>query len=107
MSCVSPARSAGAFGSWTTYFGAFGSAWTSVVGAGPPWLSPPAASPFTEIVAFMPASACPGMEQMNESPSAGTVTTADAVSPALAWMVVPSGKVMSWRMVPVLTSLTS
>ena len=78
-----------------------------MAGAGPPWLSPPAASPFTEIVPFMPASAWPGIEQMNERPSAGTATTADAVSPALAWMVVPSGNVMSWRIEPVLTSLTS
>ncbi len=109
MSCVSPGRSSGAVGSTGAYFGAAGSGWTSVTGAGPPWLSVSAlpASPLTEMVPVMPASAWPGMEHRNARPLAGTSTTADAVSPAWASIFWPSGNVMSWMIVPVLTSLTS
>ena len=81
------------------------------MGAGPPWLSPPVAAPAvapsTLTVPAMPASLWPGMEQMNPRPSAGIVTVPVAVCPASAAMTVPSAKVTSWMMEPVLTNLTS
>ena len=53
-------------------------------------------SPLTVTWPFMPASAWPGMEQMNARPSAGTVTLPVAVLPASAVRVVPSANVTSW-----------
>ena len=40
-------------------------------------------------------------------PAAGTSTTTEAVSPAAATAFVPSAKVTSWPIVPLLVSLTS
>ena len=56
---------------------------------------------------FMPASPWPGMEQMNVSPPAGIVTVPVAVSPPAADSVVPSAKVTSWSITPVLLNATS
>src|SRR3972149_5032566 len=56
---------------------------------------------------FMPASAWPGMEQMNVTPASGTPTVMVLVSPGLASTVVPSANVMSCGIAPVLASLTS
>ena len=86
------------------------SGWTSVAGGGPPWSSAVSrrlSLPPTEMLPFMPASAWPGIEQMNVTPPSGTSTTALADSPAWAEMIVPSGKVMSWTIEPVLVSRTS
>src|SRR3990170_4551412 len=56
---------------------------------------------------FMPASAWPGMEQMNVTPASGTSTVMVLVSPGLASTVVPSANVMSCGIAPVLASFTS
>ena len=66
-----------------------------------------AASPPTVISPFMPASPCPGIEQMNASPPSGTVTVPVAVSPPAAESVVPSANVTSWSIAPVLLNVTS
>jgi hypothetical protein len=43
---------------------------------------------------------------MKVIPSAGISTWPVAVWPASAWSLVPSAKVMSWRMAPVFAKLT-
>ena len=67
----------------------------------------PVVAPSMLTVPAMPPSLWPGMEQMNARPSAGIVTDPVAVCPASAAMTVPSAKVRSWMIEPVLTSLTS
>jgi hypothetical protein len=61
----------------------------------------------TLMVPFMPASAWPGTEQWKAMPPAGMSTTPVLVSPPWATIFVPSSKVTSCTMAPLLVSLTS
>ncbi len=75
-----------------------------IVPAGDGSAEPPAMPTITSPV--IPASACPGTEQMNVMPLAGTVTSPVAVLCPSAEMVVPSAKVTSWSTPPSFTNVT-
>ena len=66
-----------------------------------------AVAPATVIDPFIPASAWPGMEHRKVIPPAGTVTLPLTVAPASAAIFVPSAKVRSWSVEPVLWKVTS
>ena len=55
----------------------------------------------------MPASAWPGIEHRKLMPPAGTVTLPLTVAPGSALTLVPSAKVRSWSVEPVLWKVTS
>src|SRR5215510_14204689 len=109
-SWVVPLRTGGAAASRRTYGGAFGSAagaaaaagWDGVVGAA----DAAGAAVSTRTTPFIPASAWPGIEQRNVMPWPGTVTVPVTVAPASAVSFVPSAKVMSWVVEPVLWNET-
>ena len=99
---------AGALASRRMYLGAFGSATgapAAAAAAGAP-LEAAGAAPATVTAPFMPASAWPGIEHRNVRPAAGTVTMPVAVWPASAATLVPSEKVRSWAVEPVLWKVT-
>jgi hypothetical protein len=104
-----PPRSFGAVASKRVYLGAFGSATGAVevpaaTGAGD--AAAAGAAPATMTSPFIPASAWPGIEHMNASPAAGTVTVPVALVPPSALIFVPSAKVTSWRVEPVFLNST-
>ena len=65
------------------------------------------AVPATVTAPFIPACSWPGIEQMNVNPPSGMDTVPVSVAPAAAGIFVPSAKVMSCGIAPVLWKVTS
>ena len=109
MSWTVPDITLGAVASNRVYFGALGSATGLPASAVGCMLADglEAIVPATVMDPVMPAAAWPGTEHRNVIPPAGTVTMPLAVTPASATIFVPSAKVRSWSVEPVLWNVTS